>query len=96
MKARKTRPRADSRMSLVQLRAFVAIVETGSMMQAAGREGMSQPNFTDHIAKLEAFLGKSLFHRKNGPLRGRCFPTHAADALYPHAKSILALAANFR
>jgi DNA-binding transcriptional LysR family regulator len=44
-------------MNVVQLRAFVAVVEHGSFSEAARVMGLSQPAVTMQIQGLEADLG---------------------------------------
>ena len=50
-------------MDLRQLRAFVAIVDTGGFARAAGRVNLSQPALSRQIHALEADLGVRLFDR---------------------------------
>ncbi len=73
-------------MSLDQLRSFVAVVEEGTVVGAAGRLHISQPPLTRRIHALEAELGAPLFERVHRGMR----PTAAGLALLPHARQILA------
>jgi DNA-binding transcriptional LysR family regulator len=60
------------------LRAFVAVVESGTLTEAARRLGTTQPSVGRHVRELEAALGEALFVRLPGRLR----PTERAHALY--------------
>lgn len=51
-------------MNLTQLRAFDAIVRTGSFTAAAQQLHISQPAVTSHIRQLEAYYQVSLFRRQ--------------------------------
>ena len=50
-------------MRLEQLKAFLAVAETGSFQQAAHRCGVTQSTVSRQIQSLEADLNTSLFHR---------------------------------
>jgi aminoethylphosphonate catabolism LysR family transcriptional regulator len=50
-------------MNLSQLRAFDAVVRTGSFTAAAERLFVSQPAVTNHVKALEAYYEVSLFQR---------------------------------
>ena len=50
-------------MNLSQLRAFDAVVRTGSFTAAAQRLFVSQPAVTNHVKALEAYYEVSLFQR---------------------------------
>jgi DNA-binding transcriptional LysR family regulator len=52
-------------LSLRQISAFRAIVETGNFSTAADRLGTTQPAISKRIAEMEATLGVSLFDRDN-------------------------------
>jgi DNA-binding transcriptional LysR family regulator len=55
-------------LSLRQLQAFEAIVQTGNFSAAAALLGTTQPAISKRIAELEAALGVSLFDRdRRGP-----------------------------
>lgn len=70
---------------LEALRAFAAVVRTGTVT-AAGREiGLTQPATSRLLARLERSIGFALFHRD----RGRLTPT--ADALLLFEETELAL-----
>jgi DNA-binding transcriptional LysR family regulator len=70
-------------------RAFLAVLETGSLSAAARKLGIAQPTVGRHIEALEqALSGTTLFTRSPGGLR----PTEAAQALAPHAQAMAAAA----
>lgn len=56
-------------MDLAQLRAFVAIVDTGGVSRAAERLHLSQPALSRQLQTLEAALGVALFDRTERRLR---------------------------
>lgn len=68
------------------LRAFVAVLEHGSLTRAAQRLGTSQPTLSRQIAALEASLGAALFERAARRLK----PTPQAQALAEPAARMLA------
>jgi DNA-binding transcriptional LysR family regulator len=70
------------------LRALGAVLDLGSLTQAAARLGTSQPTLSRQIAMLEAQLGTALFERGARRLR----PTPAALALAEPAQRMLAAA----
>ncbi|MCL6432597.1 MAG: LysR family transcriptional regulator [Leptolyngbyaceae cyanobacterium HOT.MB2.61] len=70
-------------MRLEQLRAFLAVAETGSFQQAAQRCGVTQSAISRQIQGLETDLGVTLFHRAN-----HAKLTVAGDRLLPRAKKI--------
>jgi DNA-binding transcriptional LysR family regulator len=70
------------------LRAFVTVVEQGSLTRAAERLGSSQPTLSRQIAALEALAGVPLFERAARRLR----PTAQAEALAEPARRMLAAA----
>jgi LysR family nitrogen assimilation transcriptional regulator len=72
-------------MDLRQLRYFLAIVEEGSISNAAKRGNVAQPALSVHMRKLEAELGAQLLVR--GP-RG-VTPTDAGDLLANRARTLL-------
>jgi DNA-binding transcriptional LysR family regulator len=69
-------------------RAFLAVLETGSLSGAARTLGLTQPTVGRQIEALEASLGAVLFTRSPGGLR----PTEAALALQPHAEAMASAA----
>jgi DNA-binding transcriptional LysR family regulator len=75
-------------MNLQHVRAFVALVETGSFGAAASRLGISQPTVSQQIRKLETFLGKGLVHRSHAA----CTPTNHGASILPYARALIASA----
>ena len=72
-------------------RAFLAVLETGSLSGAARALGIAQPTVGRHIEALEQALGgTALFTRSPGGLR----PTEAASALAPHTPRPMSAAAD--
>jgi len=51
-------------MNLAALKTFLAIIETGSLVNASERLFVSQSTVTSRLQALEADIGQSLFHRK--------------------------------
>lgn len=74
-------------LELRQLRAFVAVVETGGHTRAARRLGVSQSTVSETLIGLERTLGTELF-RKGG--KGVAL-TRSGEALLPHARRILSM-----
>ncbi|MBI5254998.1 MAG: LysR family transcriptional regulator [Burkholderiales bacterium] len=70
------------------LRAFVTVIEHGSLTRAAQRLGASQPTLSRQIAALEAQIGAPLFERAARRLK----PTPQALALAEPAARMLAAA----
>jgi DNA-binding transcriptional LysR family regulator len=70
-------------MELRDLRAFLAVVRTGSFTAAAGELGYTQSAVSQQIATLEGELGRPLLQRR--PVR----PTPAGERLAEHAARIL-------
>src|SRR5580704_10812100 len=70
-------------------RAFLAVLDTGSLSGAARRLGLTQPTIGRQIEALEQALGDAvLFTRSPGGLK----PTEAALALRPHAEAMASAA----
>jgi DNA-binding transcriptional LysR family regulator len=65
-------------LSLKNLEAFKAIIETGSATAAAKSLGITQPGVSRLLASFESHVGFALFYRE----KGRLFPTQEALALY--------------
>ncbi|QHI99671.1 LysR family transcriptional regulator [Xylophilus rhododendri] len=68
-------------MTLEQLRAFVAVVEHGSIRAGARSLGMAQSGLTQQVQRLEAAVGATLFTRSPGGI-----------AMTPYGASLLARA----
>jgi len=80
--------KAESSAEIRQLRALVALVDTGSMTAAARRLGVSQSTVSEAVAALERALGAAIVLRRTG-IRGVGLTT-AGEALLPHARAVLA------
>ncbi len=72
-------------MDLRQLKYFVQIVESGSLAKASRQLFIAQPALSQHIAKLEAEVGKPLLIRTAKGVT----PTENGAALHHHARFIL-------
>lgn len=70
----------------VLLRTFVAVAETLSFTQAAGRLGLSQPTISQHIRKLEVAAGRNLVLRDTRAVS----LSDNGEAMLGFARSILA------
>lgn len=79
---------AKSSPEIRQLRALVALVESGSMTAAARRLAVSQSTVSEAVAALERTLGAAIVVRRGGA-RGVGL-TAAGEAFLPHARGILA------
>ena len=67
------------------LKAFLAVAETGSVTRAAERLGLTQSGVSRKLASLETALGFRLFDRD----RGRVALNRQGRALAPHARRIV-------
>lgn len=72
-------------MNTHDLVAFVAVVETGSIVAASARLNLTQPGVTRRIQNLEELLGTQLLDRLSKPLK----PTAAGHAAYEHGRRVL-------
>src|ERR1700685_1212501 len=72
-------------MNLIDLEAFVSVVDRGSVVAAAAGLHLTQSAVTRRIQKLEDLLGMPLRDRKPRPLR----PTRAGQETYEFAKPVL-------
>lgn len=72
-------------MNTRDLVAFVAVVETGSIVAASARLNLTQPGVTRRIQNLEELLGAELLDRQSKPLR----PTAAGRQAYDHGRRVL-------
>lgn len=70
-------------------RSFLAVLQTGSLSEAARRLGSTQPTVGRQVAALERELGVALFTRSTDGVK----PTDAALELRPHAETMAAAAA---
>lgn len=75
-------------MELYQVRAFLAIADTGQLTRAADRLHVSQPALSAQIKALEAELGQELFERKSNGMR----LTRVGSELLPLAQQVIAAA----
>ena len=65
--------------------AFVAVVETGSIVAASVRLNLTQPGVTRRIQNLEEMLGTELLDRLSKPLK----PTAAGHEAYEQGRRVL-------
>ncbi len=72
-------------MNIHDLEAFVAVVETGSIVAASARINLTQPGITRRIQSLEDSLGIALLDRQSKPLK----PTAAGREAYEHGRRVL-------
>ncbi len=72
-------------MNIHDLEAFVAVVETGSIVAASARIHLTQPGITRRIQNLEDTLGIILLDRQSKPLK----PTAAGREAYEHGRRVL-------
>lgn len=79
-------------MNTHDLVAFVAVVETGSIVAASARLNLTQPGVTRRIQNLEELLGTQLLDRLSKPLK----PTTAGHAAYEHGRRVLRMIDDLR
>jgi LysR family transcriptional regulator, nitrogen assimilation regulatory protein len=72
-------------METRRLKAFIRMVDTGSLTRAADALGIAQPALSQQVAALEADFGAQLLLRS----RQGVVPTPAGRSLYRHAQIIL-------
>ena len=72
--------------TLNHYRIFVAVIETGSITQAALKLNLSAPAISKQLMQLEQSVQVQLFHRSHKKLE----VTEAGKRFYPKCKSILA------
>ncbi|MDR9177350.1 LysR family transcriptional regulator [Burkholderia multivorans] len=72
-------------MNTRDLQAFVAVVDSGSMVAAATRLHLTQPGLTRRVQNLETLLGVPLLDRQSKPLK----PTAAGRDVYALARNVL-------
>ena len=82
-------------MDLKALESFVAVAREGQMTRAAGTLGLTQPAVSGQLARLEAELGTSLFHRTAKGMEltdaGQVFLDHVERALVDLSDGVDAL-----
>lgn len=72
-------------MNTRDLQAFVAVVDSGSMVAAAAKLHLTQPGLTRRVQNLETLLGMPLLDRQSKPLK----PTAAGRDVYALARNVL-------
>ena len=72
-------------MDIQNLRAFIAVAESGSFSAAAQALHLTQPAISKRIALLEGELDTALFDR----VGRRARPTQAGERLLQHARRIV-------
>jgi DNA-binding transcriptional LysR family regulator len=72
-------------MNIPDLEAFVAVVETGSIVAASARLNLTQPGVTRRVQNLEERLGTALLDRQSKPLK----PTAAGRQAYEQGRRVL-------
>src|SRR3984885_13166450 len=72
-------------MNTRDLEAFLAVVETGSIVGASMRLHLTQPGVSRRIQSLEERLGVALLDRQSKPLK----PTAAGRETYAHGRRML-------
>jgi DNA-binding transcriptional LysR family regulator len=72
-------------MNTRDLEAFLAVVETGSIVGASARLHLTQPGVSRRIQSLEEQLGVALLDRQSKPLK----PTAAGRETYVHGRRML-------
>lgn len=72
-------------MNTHDLLAFVAVVESESMVQASEKLFLTQPGLTRRVQNLEKLLGIALLDRQSKPLK----PTAAGNEVYELARAVL-------
>ena len=72
-------------MNLIDLEAFVSVVDRGSIVAAAAHLHLTQSSVTRRIQNLEDVLGLPLLDRQTRPLQ----PTRAGHETYEFAKPVL-------
>jgi DNA-binding transcriptional LysR family regulator len=75
-----------SQVDLVDVLAFVRVVESGSFARAAERMGLSKPVLSRRVARLEAQLGARLLTRTARGAR----PTDIGQTYFARSSAILA------
>jgi DNA-binding transcriptional LysR family regulator len=72
-------------MNIRDLEAFVAVVESGSIVAASARLNLTQPAVTRRVQNLEGELRTALLDRQAKPLK----PTAAGRETYEHGRRVL-------
>jgi DNA-binding transcriptional LysR family regulator len=79
-------------MNIRDLEAFLAVVETGSIVGASTRLHLTQPGISRRIQALEELLGVALLDRQSKPLK----PTAAGRETYEHGRRVLRVLEDLR
>src|SRR5947209_5469904 len=77
----------DSSVEIRQLRAFVALVDHGSVTAAAHALELAQSTISESLSALERAVGAPVVLRRRGARE--LVLTDAGMALLPHARSVL-------
>lgn len=72
-------------MSVRDIEAFLAVVETGSIVAGSSAVNITQPGLTRRIQSLETALGAPLLDRQSKPLK----PTALGREVYEHGRRVL-------
>src|SRR5947207_10623032 len=72
-------------MNTRDLEAFIAVVETGSIVAASARLNLTQPGVTRRVQNLEDRLGSTLLDRQSKPLK----PTASGREAYEQGRRVL-------
>jgi LysR family nitrogen assimilation transcriptional regulator len=73
------------RVTLHQMRAFIAVCEEGSFSRAATRDHATQSGISQHVAALERIVGANLFERTTSGVH----PTQAGQRYYRYCLEAL-------
>ena len=71
-------------MNTRDLEAFIAVVETGSIVAASARLNLTQPGVTRRVQNLEDRLGSTLLDRQSKPLK----PTASRQGKSRHGRRL--------
>jgi DNA-binding transcriptional LysR family regulator len=79
-------------MNTRDVEAFIAVVETGSIVAASARLNLTQPGVTRRVQSLEQILGAELLDRQSKPLR----PTAAGREAYEQGRRLIGVIEDLR
>jgi len=79
-------------MNTRDIEAFLAVIETGSIVAAASRLNLTQPGVTRRIQNLEELLGVALLDRNSKPLK----PTPAGRDAYDLGRRVIGAVSEMR
>lgn len=79
-------------MNVRDVEAFLAVVETGSIVAAASRLNLTQPGVTRRVQALEEALGTALLDRQSKPLK----PSKAGREAYEFGRRVVASVADLK